>query len=374
MKIQQLDLVHFRNYEELSTNFHDGLTILTGENAQGKTNILEAIFLLSLAKSHRTNKDQEMIQWGQEIAKISALVENQYHTFPLELQLSSKGKIAKYNYLDQKKLSQFIGKLNVILFAPEDMQLVKGSPGLRRKYLDTELGQSHPLYLQNLLDYHHLLKQRNIYLKQLKDTANKDLLFLEIITEQLIDKASYIITERLKFVSQLEKLAHPIHYQLSNQKDHLNMKYIPSSSKLKYEEIESIQEQLTQLFKTSSQREIDLGMTLYGPHRDDLVFYINNNLADQFASQGQQRTIVLSLKLAELDFIYQLTHDYPVLLLDDVLSELDDHRQLILMQQIEGKVQTLLTTASIDNIRLKELNHATIKYVSQGQLYEEDMK
>ncbi|MGF3072630.1 DNA replication/repair protein RecF [Facklamia sp. P13069] len=368
MKIKELNLTNFRNYKELSIDFHDGLTILAGENAQGKTNILEAIFLLSLAKSHRTNHDQEMISWEEDYAKIVGQITTKNSQFPLEIILNDKGKIAKYNHLDQKRLSQFIGKLNVILFSPEDMQLVKGSPSLRRKFLDTELGQTHPIYLQNLLEYHRLLKQRNAYLKQAREKHTYDPVYLDILTDQLIDAGSQVIKYRLQFVKDLEVMAHPIHYELSNERDSLSMVYKSSSSKLDYEKIDLIKDQMSELFKLSIQREIHQGATIYGPHRDDLIFNINGNSAQQFASQGQQRTVVLSLKLAELDLFYTIDQDYPVLLLDDVLSELDDHRQFILMSKIEGKVQTILTTASIENIHIQELKNSSIRHISKGKV------
>ena len=371
MKITKLNLVNFRNYSSLNINFHSGLTILAGENAQGKTNILEAIFLLSLAKSHRTNHDQEMIQWDKKIARIEGLIKKENNNFPLEIILTSQGKIAKYNHLDQKKLSQFVGKLNVILFAPEDMQLIKGGPQLRRKFIDTELGQAHPVYLQCLLDYQRILKQRNAYLKLAREKNQIDPVYFNIITEQLVAEAVKIIGYRLEFIEGLENIAQSLHFNLSNQRDHLTINYRPSSSKLDYSILDSLEDQFHQLFNGAIEREQSQGITLYGPHRDDIEFYINDNLAQQFASQGQQRTIVLSLKLAELELIYQLTKDYPVLLLDDVLSELDDQRQMILMNQIEGKVQTILTTASIESIQQNKLQNSKILKISQGQIISE---
>ncbi|MBG9981308.1 DNA replication/repair protein RecF [Facklamia sp. DSM 111018] len=375
MQIKHLELTHFRNYHTLSLDLHPGLTIVTGENAQGKTNLLEAIFLLSLAKSHRTNHDQEMIQWTQEFAKISAEIENNLFTFPLEIILSSKGKIAKYNYIDQSKLSQFIGKLNVVLFSPEDMQLVKGSPGIRRKFIDSELGQFHPVYLQKLLKYNQILKQRNTYLKQIKQKNIKyDSVYFDIITEQLIETATSIIHYRINFIKELQEFSRPLHFSLSNQRDELRIEYKASSSKLDYSELDNLKRQLEILFNQVKAREIDQAVTLYGPHRDDILFYVNNNLAQQFASQGQQRTIVLSIKLAELHLIEKSTGEYPVLLLDDVLSELDDHRQNILMEQIENKVQTILTTATIENINLQNLNNSEIICINQGTLKKESIQ
>ncbi|MDO4774201.1 MAG: DNA replication/repair protein RecF [Aerococcaceae bacterium] len=366
MKLKQLKLQHYRNYADLSLEFQDGLTILTGENAQGKTNLLEAIFLLSLAKSHRTNHDQEMIQWQQETARVEALIETDHYEFPLELILNKKGKIAKFNHIEQPKLSAFVGKLNTILFAPEDLQLIKGAPSLRRRFIDSELGQSHPVYLGHLMAYQRLLKQRNSYLKQFGRSNQFDALYFDILTEQLVDEAVQVIEQRLDFVEQLSRLARPIHQNLSNQRDELSLYYVSSTPKVDYEQVETLRTDLLQAFKDTLSREKEQGTTLIGPHRDDISFQLNDKKAQFFGSQGQQRTIILSLKLAEIDLMKQVTGEYPVLLLDDVLSELDDDRQHLLMSYIEHKVQTFLTTATVKGLKLHQLKQADIYYVKQG--------
>ena len=372
MRIKQLVLNNFRNYQELSLTFGNGLTIITGENAQGKTNLLEAIFLLSLAKSHRTNHDQELILWEEDLASLEALIETKHYEFPLELILNKKGKIAKLNHIEQNKLSQFIGKFNVILFAPEDLQLIKGSPSQRRKFIDSELGQSHPVYLQELLNYQRILKQRNIYLKKNGRSQQFDAMYFDILTEQLVEKASLLVQYRLTFIEALEKIAQPIHEALSNQREQLTITYESSSSKLDYSDRDTISSQLLELFKQALTREKEQGITVYGPHRDDISFYLNGKKAQFFGSQGQQRTIVLSIKLAELELFNNITGEYPVLLLDDVLSELDDQRQMILMSHIENKVQTFLTTASIEGLKIHQLNNAEILYVQKGQVSKGD--
>lgn len=367
MYLKSIQLENYRNYAHLSLNFSKGLTLLVGENAQGKTNLLEAIFLLSMAKSHRTHKDQELIQWEQDLARISGIVENKNFEFPLEIVIHPKGKMARYNHLNQERLSQYIGKLNVILFAPEDLSLVKGSPQQRRRFIDAELGQVQGVYLQLLVDYQRLLKQRNAYLKQAREGMAFDALYFDILTENLVDLAIKIIDYRLSFIQELEKISQVIHAHLSDQRDHLTIAYQSSSSRLDYQKKESLKEQFIDLFRQSFDREKAQALTLYGPHRDDLIFNINGNNAQQFASQGQQRTIVLTMKLAELDYIYQATGDYPVLLLDDVLSELDDQRQLLLMQMIAGKVQTILTTTSVHSIALEKVHPYEIIEIHQGK-------
>lgn len=368
MKIKQLELTDFRNYKSEVLRFNDGLTILTGENAQGKTNILEAIFLLSVAKSHRTHHDTEMIYWQAKQAQIKAIIETKQYEIPLELSFNHKGKIAKVNLIEQSKLSHFIGKFNTILFAPEDMQLIKGAPGLRRRFIDIEIGQSHPVYLNYLLEYNKILKQRNIYLKQFGNQKQFDLVYFEILTDQLIERAVQVVKYRIDFTQRLEDIAIPIHLDLSNQRDQLAIKYISHSNKIDYSKLDSLASQFKQEFKRILDREKAYGITQLGPQRDDLLFFINDKPAQFYGSQGQQRTIILSLKLAEIELINQIIGEYPVLLLDDVLSELDDERQHILMTYIVDKVQTILTTSTIQGLKLHELKDADIFYVSQGSV------
>lgn len=374
MKLKQLTLKNYRNYSDLELTFGDGLTILSGNNAQGKTNLLEAIFLLSMASSHRTNNDRELIKWEEEYAVVSGLVTTSNHSFPLEVIINPKGKIAKFNYIEQAKLSQFIGKLNVILFAPEDMQLVKGGPSVRRRFIDAELGQAKPIYLQELVKYNKVLKQRNRYLREIRQKQRKlDKVYLEVMTEQLIKSAAFIVYERLDFINDLEVIAKEIHKKLSRAKEDLTLVYKSSSSKLEYQnDRKKLEESFAQIFDENQDREVEQGVTLFGPQRDDLLFYINGKLVQDFGSQGQQRTVVLSLKLAEIELLYKLTSEYPVLLLDDVLSELDNQRQHLLLEIIEGKVQTFITTATSNHLDFTQLNNASLYLINNGQVIKGD--
>lgn len=371
MYIDQIKLTNYRNYHSLDIKLNNGLTILTGENAQGKTNLLEAIFLLSLTKSHRTNHDKDLILWGHDCAKVQADIVTKNYQFPLELIINNQGKIAKVNHIEQKKLSSFIGKINVILFAPEELQMVKGSPHIRRKFIDLELGQAYPLYLQSLVQYHNVLKQRNKYLKDFGFNDKFDSLYFEILTDQLIDAAEVIIKYRINFIEKLEEIAFPIHQTLSNFNDMLSIEYISNHKNINYQNIETIKDQYKNFFDMNLKREKERGLTLIGPHRDDLVFMINSKPADLFGSQGQQRTIVLSLKLAEIELLHEITGEYPILLLDDVLSELDDNRKHILMSHIENKVQTFLTTASIKGLNLNMLHKSKVLFVNNGKICSE---
>lgn len=370
MYIKTLSLENYRNYTYLDLTFTHGLTILVGENAQGKTNLLEAIFLLSLAKSHRTNHDHEMIHWDQDFARIKSEIITEHYSVPLELSLNNKGKIAKVNHIEQEKLSDFIGKLNVILFAPEDLQLIKGPPSLRRKFIDSELGQAYPVYLQALLNYQRVLKQRNKYLKETFQTGF-DATYFDILTEQLVDYAVTIIHHRIKFIQRLETIAQPIHTILSNNRDKLSLDYLGHLTHIDYESAD-INKEFLDYYKKNIYRERERKVTLFGPHKDDLGIYLNGKSGQFFGSQGQQRTIVLSLKLAEIEILHDLTGEYPVLLLDDVLSELDDQRKYLLMTHIENKVQTFLTSASIEGLDLDVFKDAEILHIKQGKIVHTD--
>lgn len=371
MILSEITLRNFRNYEDLTLKFSPGINIFLGENAQGKTNLMEAIYALSMARSPRTANEKEMIRWQEERAYLSGKVERRAGDYPLELQFTKKGKIAKVNHMEQKKLSEYVGRLNVILFAPEDLDLVKGPPTNRRKFLDMELGQMDQVYLYELVQYQRLLKQRNLYLKQLLMKRSSDLVYLQVLTEQLATQAASIVKARLNFIRQLEKWADQLHYQISNNKENLAIRYKSAIDYRDDEDKESLYEKLLIEQSRVSNREKEQGMTLFGPHRDDLIFYVNGKNVHQFGSQGQQRTTVLSMKLAEIECMNEVLGEYPILLLDDVLSELDETRQTHLLKTIEKKVQTFLTTTSLDGVRRNQIEEPTIYHISKGSVEKE---
>ncbi len=368
MRLSNLQLQNFRNYDNLSLTFTKNLVIFLGENAQGKTNILESIFVLAMTRSHRTTNEQELIQWNAKQASIRGNVERTHTSVPLELFLTKKGRKTKVNHIEQKKLSSYIGQLNVILFAPEDLSLVKGSPQLRRKFLDMEIGQIDPVYLYDLVQYQKVLKQRNQYLKQLAEKKQTDELYLEILTEQLVEFGSKVLIARQKFVKRLEYWASQLHQKISQNKETLVIEYISSVPDTPWDNLEAVQTAFRQALEKVKNKEHFRQVTLAGPHRDDLIFLINERNVQTFGSQGQQRTTALSVKLAEIDLMKEETGEYPVLLLDDVMSELDDARQLHLLETIEGKVQTFLTTTTLEHVKDKMTVEPEIFYVRQGQL------
>ena len=368
MKLTNLQLQNFRNYESVQLEFTDGVHVFIGENAQGKTNLMESIYALAMTKSHRTTNDKELIGWNKEFATIKGTVEKTATKTNLELQFSKKGKIAKVNFLEKKRLSSYLGNLNVILFAPENLTLVKGSPQNRRKFVDMELGQMSSLYLYDLVEYNRVLKQRNTYLKQLAIKKKQPDEYLDVLSEMLSELASKIVFHRLDFMKQLEALAIPIHDQLSLGREKFSVSYqatIPLEDGLTPSQMKEI---YMNQFKKNQTREADQATTLIGPHRDDLIFYLNEIPVQTYGSQGQQRSTVLSLKLAEIELMKLSTGEYPLLLLDDVLSELDDDRQTHLIKAIENKVQTFITTTSLDGIKQQFINEPVVIPIEKGTI------
>jgi len=371
MYLKNMSLHHFRNYEAIDVTFKNGINILLGENAQGKTNLLEAIYFLALTRSHRTNSDRELISWDAEAAQVVGRVQKQTTSVPLEIDLGKSGKRAKINHLEQAKLSQYIGQLNVILFAPEDLSLVKGSPQVRRRFIDMEFGQMNSRYLYNLSQYRTILKQRNRYLKELRSHKESDLVFLDVLSDQLAAYGAEIIWERLKLLKELEHWAAEVHQEISQGSERLTFRYITPLEKEQLVSTDTIYEGLKKLFEEKREKELFQRTTLFGPHRDDLQFFVNDKNVSTYGSQGQQRTAALSVKLAEIDLMKAETGEYPVLLLDDVLSELDDNRQTHLLTAIQDKVQTFLTTTSLSGVARQLIHDPKVFYIETGKLVEE---
>ena len=368
MYIQNLTLSSYRNYEHVELEFENKVNVIIGENAQGKTNLMEAIYVLAMAKSHRTSNDKELIRWDQDYAKIEGRVIKKNGPVPIQLVISKKGKKGKVNHIEQQKLSQYVGAVNTIMFAPEDLNLVKGSPQVRRRFLDMQIGQVSPVYLHDLSLYQKILSQRNHFLKQLQTRKQTDQTMLDVLTEQLTEFAAKVVMKRLQFVDQLEKWAQPIHSGISRGLEELTSKYHTSLHVSDSPDLSKMINSYQESFSKLRDKEIERGVSLSGPHRDDVLFYVNGRDVQTYGSQGQQRTTALSLKLAEIDLIQEEIGEYPILLLDDVLSELDDYRQSHLLHTIQGRVQTFVTTTSVDGIDHQTLNEAGIFRVANGAL------
>ena len=286
--------------------------------------------------------------------------------------ISRKGKKAKVNYLEKARLSQYIGQLNVILFAPEDLALVKGAPSVRRRFIDMEFGQIDALYLHALTEYRAVLRQRNKYLKELQTKKATDKVYLEILSEQLSESGSQIIFKRLEFLQELEKYADKLHNQITQGKEHLQFQYESTLKEYQGKSVLELKQSLIEQYKTMMDKEIFQGTTLLGPHRDDIRFMLNDKNVQVYGSQGQQRTAALSVKLAEIDLMKEKTHEYPILLLDDVLSELDGARQTHLLKTIQNKVQTFLTTPGLSDVAQQLINKPKIFRIDNGKITEEN--
>lgn len=371
MKLTELNLHHFRNYDEDQVEFSPQINVLIGENAQGKTNLLESIYVLAMTRSHRTNNDRELIEFGKDAAQIKGTVQRELGSLKLELDIGKHGKKAKANHLEKARLSEYLGQLNVILFAPEDLALVKGAPTVRRRFIDMEFGQVSPKYLHDLTQYRDILKQRNRYLKQLQSHEAQDQLYLEVLSEQLAAVGGAIISQRVKFLSELEGYAQELHQSITQGRENLTFEYssaVKDASTLT--EVE-LSEALMDLYRQNQSKEIFQGTTLYGPHRDDVRFLINHKNVQTYGSQGQQRTTALSVKLAEIDLMKNQTGEYPILLLDDVLSELDGARQTHLLKTIQDKVQTFLTTPGLSDVARNLIKEPRIFHIRDGQIIPE---
>ena len=376
MKIKSLKLLYFRNYLSTNIEVHPSLNVLVGNNANGKTNIIESIFCLALGKSYRTKSDSECIMFGETATAMSCIVNKNDRELDIMLGINNKGKSAKIAGIKKTKLTDFVGELNVVLFSPEDLQIVKGSPALRREFMNREFYQFSRIYHKYYLMYQHLLKQRNSYLKDMRKNPKDEmsLAYLETLTSQLVKVALYITKERVSFVRDISKLTYKNMLNISNGQETLKIKY--KSSVLDALNIAEIndesftEENLTKVMMKKSFDDIMRGSTKIGPQHDDLEFYINDLDAKMYASQGQQRSIVLSLKLAEINYLKEKTGTYPVLLLDDVLSELDKNRQLKLLDAINENVQTFITTPSISDIKEDLLKKAKVFKIENGNISE----
>lgn len=364
MYIEKISLKYYRNYIQQSIEFSSDINIFLGENAQGKTNLMESIYVLALTKSHRTNYDKELIFWDESFTKLTGDIVKNNRNIQLNLIIHEKGKKALIGSVEQKKLSHYIGQLNVVLFAPEDLYIVKGSPNIRRKFIDIDLGQMNIIYLSYLTAYKKLVKQRNSYLKEYKI----DPVFLDILTEQLAQYAAHVLFHRLKFIKKIEQYAGVITKNISQQKDELSIVYKSHIDYTLEDTVDVLYEKYMTLFNQNKKKELEKRTTLYGPHRDDMQLFINGKDVQIYGSQGQQRTVVLSLKLAEIELMKDMTGDYPILLLDDVLSELDDNRQTFLLKSIEGKVQTFITTTNISGIKKHIIKEPKIFDIKEGSI------
>ena len=351
MYIKKVTLNNFRNYEKQEVELENNLNIFYGNNAQGKTNILEAIFLCAFAKSFRTKKEEELIRFNEEKAFIEIEFEKTDREGKIKLEISDK-KYFSVNGVKVKKLSEIVGKINIVMFNPDNIEIVKDGPVKRRRFLDMLISQLKPSYLYNINLYTKTLEQRNAYLRQIK-YENKSKEMLEIWNEKLAELNEKIYRERSVIINKLTNKIQKIHNEITDEKEIINLKYKSNCSN---------KNDILKRLKENESLDIQRGYTSVGIHRDDFEIFINENLVDIYGSQGQQRTSILSLKLAEVEVIYEEIGEYPILLLDDFMSELDEKRRMKFISTIKNN-QVLITCT--DKI---EIENGKVFYVENGKI------
>lgn len=357
LKIKQLKLKNYRNYDLLELDFDSSINILYGDNAQGKTNILESIYMCGTTKSHRGTKDRDMIRFGQEEAHIEAVIDKKGVPFEIDIHLKNNSpKGVAINKMPIRRAIELFGIVNIVFFSPEDLNIIKNGPSERRKFIDLELSQLDKVYLSDLSNYNRIVNQRNKLLKDVYD--RKDLMeTLDIWDLQLVNYGKKIIDRRNQFIVELNEIVGKVHEQLTGGKEHLQIYYEPSVSSMDFE---------TNLIK-NREKDIKMKSTSVGPHRDDICFIADGLDIRKFGSQGQQRTAALSLKLSEIEIVKKVINDTPILLLDDVLSELDKHRQNYLLDSIRD-IQTVITCTGLDDFVNNRFHINKIMHVDNGRV------
>lgn len=359
MNIRSIELKNFRNYENLEIFFDEGTNILFGDNAQGKTNILEAAYMSGTTKSHKGSRDKEMIRFGEEEAHLKTVVARGGREYQIDMHLKkNRAKGIAIDKIPIKKASELFGILNIVFFSPEDLNIIKNGPAERRRFLDSELCQLDRIYLADLTNYNKILAQRN---KLLKDMIYRPSLCdtLPVWDMQLIETGKKIIRRRKQFVDELREIVSDIHYRISGGKEELFLKYEPNIDDIFFEDELS----------RAKEKDKKLCQTSVGPHRDDLLFSIGDVDIRKYGSQGQQRTSALSLKLSEIELVRKSISDTPVLLLDDVLSELDSSRQNYLLNNISD-TQTIITCTGLDEFVRNRFTVNRVFEVIAGHVYE----
>ena len=357
MYIKSLELNNYRNYDNLSIEFERGTNILYGNNAQGKTNILESIYVASTTKSHRGSKDREIINFEKDEAHIKATVMKKDVPIRIDIHLKkNKSKGIAINGIPIRKASELFGVLNVVFFSPEDLNIIKNGPAERRRFIDLELCQLDKIYVHNLVNYNKIVNQRNKLLRDLGFNYDKEMVStLDIWDMQLADYGAKIITRRNQFIDEINEIIYGIHRNITNGKEELIIRYEPNiTGNNFYEEL-----------VRSRDKDLKLKTTSVGPHRDDISFLNKKIDIRKFGSQGQQRTAALSLKLSEIELVKSIIKDTPILLLDDVLSELDSNRQRHLLGNLYN-VQTIITCTGLDEFVENRFNIDNIYKVVEG--------
>jgi DNA replication and repair protein RecF len=361
MRIKTIALTNFRNYRKQIVTLGPGLNFIIGSNGEGKTNFLEAIYVLSLVKSYKA-PDRDLVLIGTETSRVAATIESNDRDIDLAVAFSDEGKMASHNRQAAQKMSDYIGTMNVVLFTPDDMELVKGGPAERRYFIDVVLGQTDKNYLSELTRYKRVLKQRNELLKQMQERKSDDRTLLDVLTEQLGTAGETIVRIRSAFLQELSSGSGQMYRYLTTKNEELTIAYVPS-----------VGTDLPGELHRRQPADLFAGTTNFGPHRDDLEWFIGGQPAKNYASQGEQRMIILSVDMALCDYIARIKGDRPVFLLDDVFSELDADKQNKLIRYLaESGNQAVITATSLAEIDEQFTRQATIFQVFKGSIREEN--
>ena len=366
MKLKELKIKNFRNYLETSILFSPSINIFIGDNGAGKTNILEAIYVLSLTKSARYGTDLDLIKFGENHLSIEGTVDYDDYTKIYKINIDKFSKKVYRNNMQIKKISEYLSEFCITSFLPNDIEIVKGSPSLRRNNLNISIGILYNQYLEYVNEYNYLLKIRNEYLKRLSLNGYSDTKYLEIINSKMIDVSLKIYKFRFNYLNEINNVFPNIYKKLTGIDD-IKLIYECNLGIKEFDE-EKIKDLMLKKYKSNFYKEIQQGMTLIGLHRDDLMFLIKNNDAKIFASQGQQRLIVIAYKIAELLVFKKIKKEYPVLLLDDVFSEIDIKRRNSIVKYLKSDIQVIITTTDLENIEEDLVNNAKIFKIKNGKI------
>ncbi len=368
MKLERIFLQNYANYESQDYATDRMLNVLVGENAQGKTNLLDAIYYLSRGSSGRYGRDADIIRWGNGFFRLRALVRSHEMTRDITISYTQGKKAVSVDGNALRSNAQLMGVFNTVLFSPDDLAMVKGSPERRRKYLDDELMQTDPTYYGDVYRYRKILQQRNNVLKKIR-AGQKEEHLLDVLDEQLAGVGMSLTRRRMDMAERIRPLARLVQRRMTAGEEELDIEYLCSSRRQPRNKGETIcEETFLELLKESRAEDVGRGFTGYGPHRDDLMTLINGADARISGSQGQQRTVALSLKIAEIEFLKAQTGEVPVLLLDDVLSELDGGRRKKLLETVSDNIQTFITCTELEHLDPQLIGRAAVSRIRQGKV------
>lgn len=364
MKIKKIKLLNYRNYDNVEIEFNDNLNIIIGDNAQGKTNLLEAIYVLAVTKSFLSVNDRNLIKFNNKFSFIKGYLENKDSLNSLSIMLNENGKVVKFNEKEIRKLSDYISRMNVVIFSADSIRMIKESPASRRKYFNIQISQINKKYLKILNDYNTILRQRNEFLKVINLNKKSDIDYLDVLNDKYCDLSILLYDYRKKYINSINEYINKIFFLITG----LEKIKINYNSNVISVDSENIKESLLNKLKKNINKEMQYRMTLIGPHRDDYSFSLNDKDLSLFGSQGQIRSAILAMKLSEVMLFDEAVNDSPILLLDDIFSELDIGKRNNILSYLNEKIQTIITTTDIENINENIRKKANVYKIENGKI------